>query len=41
MMIAHVGHDHGVHHWLPQLIVAAAIATMAVVAWRQMQRQRD
>lgn len=41
-MVAHVGHDHGLHHWLPQLIVAAWFVICA--AWtltRRHQQQQE
>lgn len=38
-MIAHAGHDHGLHHWLPSLICAAVVVTIALVALRA--RQED
>lgn len=33
-LLAHVGHDHGCHHWLPSLIAAAAVATAWIIARR-------
>lgn len=33
-MVAHVGHDGALHHWLPCLIGAAFFVTVLLVALR-------
>jgi len=40
MILFHVGHDNALHHWLPGLIAAAAIATV-VVFWKRHRMAKE